>query len=128
MSHHSNASDPAVGNYNDVDSKKGFLGRAVDSFKPPVDQKGFLPDRITDADRARVHVRPVSDPEKGTSSSGDAEKDRATGVVSDDFDDNGGLKRALHGRHLQVSLLSLYPLGFLFGHGSWTDAFLFNYA
>lgn len=81
----------------DYNEKRGVFGRALDSFKPPVDQKGFLPARTHDASGApRVYVQGVDDAEKGN----------RDGVVRDDaadIDDNGGLKRALQGRHLQVS-------------------------
>lgn len=69
--------------------KKGLFGRAVDSFKPPVGQKGWVPE----GSHAAVTVRHVDDHEKNM---GIAE------IVDETYDDNGGLKRALHGRHLQV--------------------------
>jgi len=94
-----------------VTKKRGFFQRAVDSFKPPLDQKGWVPDRIPPGEGKRVYVdRVPGDPEKGTgtvASDTDVDVDKQgvlTGVVRDEsLDDNGGLKRALHGRHLQVN-------------------------
>lgn len=83
---------------------KGIFGRAVDSFKPPVGQKGYLPELSHGyaSTTTKVSVQEVRDEEKA----------RNNGEVVDEaYDDNGGLKRKLHGRHLQVcwprSLLSL---------------------
>ena len=86
--------------------KEGFFRRAIDSFKPPPDQKGWVPDRVPRDVNRVVTV----DAEKGAVHRGGAnvEVDKeggSTSVVEDDaLDDNGGLKRALHGRHLQVCL------------------------
>jgi hypothetical protein len=88
--------------------KRGLFGRAIDSFKPPLDQKSWVPDRVPRGGPTRVYV--TDDAEQGTVRGvgvENAEVDKAgglTSVVDDDTpDDNGGLKRALHGRHLQVS-------------------------
>jgi len=94
-----------------VTKKRGFFQRAVDSFKPPLDQKGWVPDRIPRGEGKRVYVdRVPDDPEKGAGTVArdthvDVNKQGGlTGVLHDDsLDDNGGLKRALHGRHLQVN-------------------------
>lgn len=73
--------------------KKSVWHRAVDSFKPPVDQKGWIPER----NEPQVRVQTVNDMEKNE------KEGYSAGVVRDeDNDDNGGLKRGLHGRHLQV--------------------------
>lgn len=93
--------------------KRGFFGRAVDGFKPPLDQKGWIPDRVPRGDGTTIYVNRAGapgDPEKGIG--GDAcvqvtEEGGPAGIESDDvLDDNGGLKRALHGRHLQVNNVS----------------------
>jgi hypothetical protein len=66
--------------------KRGAMGRVVDSFKRPIEK-----------DEATVYVQAV-DPEKMGSASS------TTGVVDgDQTADDSGLKRNLHGRHLQVS-------------------------
>jgi hypothetical protein len=68
--------------------RRGALGRMVDSFKPPIDEKAV---------EASVTVQEV-DPEKQGSASSN------TGVPDgDQSPDDSGLKRRLHGRHLQVS-------------------------
>lgn len=97
--------------------KQGIFRRAVDSFKPPIGQVGYFPERSITASGGRVPARQqqmhhASDPEKGpigtppTHDAGMKEKSDGEGgtvvTVNDDYDDNGGLKRALHGRHLQV--------------------------
>ena len=86
--------------------KRGLFQRAVDSFKPPLDQKSWVPDRIPRGEGKRE----PDDPEKGTGTVArdthvDVNKQGGlTDVLHDDsLDDNGGLKRALHGRHLQVN-------------------------
>ena len=72
--------------------KRGSLGRMVDSFKRPVEKTSI---------EATVHVQEVDPEKRGSSSS-------ATGVVDGDQSaDNSGLKRRLHGRHLQVSCFFL---------------------
>lgn len=81
-----------------ADEKRGYFGRAVDSFKPPTDQIGWVPERlpyirdatpITDVDMAELGENLHTATHDST-------------IGADDVDDNGGLKRALHGRHLQV--------------------------
>lgn len=69
-------------------AKKGVIGRWADSFKPPLDEKHA---------GTTVYVQDADAEKAGSSSSG-------TGAVDGDssFDDSG-LKRGLHGRHLQVS-------------------------
>lgn len=76
----------------EVGPKKGIFGRAVDSFKPPVGQKGWTPNP---AHHTTVRTREVPEDEK----------DGHTVLVDENYDDNGGLKRALHSRHLQVCIL-----------------------
>lgn len=97
--------------------KRGLFKRAVDSFKPPIDQKGWTPERISHTrhrDPARVFVTDVEAAEKGHDGHTTADSPRldeakkghsGAGIVDDDIDDNGGLKRALHGRHLQMIAL-----------------------
>jgi len=90
-----------------VAKKRGFFQRAVDSFKPPLGQKGWVPDRIPRGKRAYVDHVP-DDPEKGTGTvAGGTHVDvNKQGDLTGVLDDNGGLKRALHGRHLQVNFRS----------------------
>src|ERR1700694_2130598 len=81
--------------------------RAVDSFKRPVDW-----DRKNNLSGAEVYVRDV---EQGEKSPSDRSKNAArTGdavMDEDDESENGGLKRRLHGRHLQVCVFYFCFLG-----------------
>ncbi|KAG8878975.1 glyceraldehyde-3-phosphate dehydrogenase 1 [Tulasnella sp. 332] len=82
--------------------RKGLFGRAIDSFKPPIGQNGFTPERT----KAAVYPKNAGmDPEKGQKP--DGVKTTVQGVSDDDeaYDDNGGLHRALGGRHLQMIAL-----------------------
>lgn len=84
-------------------TKKPLLSRYIDSFKPPLNEKG---------DNTKVYVVQSGDAEKTGSSS--------SGVVDGDHtEEDSGLHRDLHGRHLQmIALGGSIGTGLFIGSGS----------
>lgn len=100
MSDSDSTSPTAVGAPAASAPRKGFLGRAVDSFKPPIGQAGFTPERTN---QTRVYPKNAGmDPEKGPKDAGVTGTVRDAIADNESIDDNGGLHRSLGGRHLQV--------------------------